>query len=104
LSPPSNPAPTRSRATNLPTHQNCYVISQQGSSRCNMPYASRIALLISCLSVLAAYWVSENIYERTPHVEDEFAYIWQAQVFAHGQAYMASPVYPTLFVVPFVVD
>lgn len=69
-----------------------------------MPYASRIALLISCLSVLAAYWVSENIYERTPHVEDEFAYVWQAQVFAHGQAYITSPAHPTLFVVPFVVD
>src|SRR5688572_17302473 len=69
-----------------------------------MSSAARIALLLSLSATFAAFWVSENIYERIPHVEDEFAYLWQAQVFAQGQAAIASPSHPKLLVVPFVVD
>jgi 4-amino-4-deoxy-L-arabinose transferase-like glycosyltransferase len=65
---------------------------------------NRLALLLAVLAVLISYWVAENIYERVPHVEDEFAYLWQAQVFSRGQAYLASPPYWEQFIVPFVVD
>ena len=63
-----------------------------------------IALLISLVAVLSVFWVSEYVYERIPHWEDAFAYIWQAQVFARGQAFLPSPSHPKLLVVPFVVD
>ncbi|MBI5824323.1 MAG: glycosyltransferase family 39 protein [Chloroflexi bacterium] len=70
----------------------------------NLSQANRIAILISIASILAAFFVSENVYEQLPHVEDEFSYIWQAQVFARGQAFTPSPAHPKLLVIPFVVD
>jgi hypothetical protein len=70
----------------------------------NLDLPPLIALLISLMAVLAVFWISDHVYERIPHVEDEFAYIWQAQVFARGQAFLPSPPHPKLLVVPFVVD
>jgi hypothetical protein len=63
-----------------------------------------LAILLSLAAVLAAALVAERIFERLPHFEDEFAYTWQAQVFAEGQAYLPTPDHPKSFVVPFVVD
>ncbi len=70
----------------------------------NLPFANRVAILISFTAILASFWVSENVYEQLPHVEDEFSYIWQAEVFARGQIFIPSPAHPKLLVVPFVVD
>lgn len=67
-------------------------------------YANIFAFLLSILTIFITHWVASNIYQHLPHVEDEFAYIWQAQVFAKGQAYLPSPIHPDQFVVPFVID
>jgi hypothetical protein len=63
-----------------------------------------LAILFSLTAVLAAALVAERVFERLPHFEDEFAYTWQARVFAEGRAYLPTPDYPKSFVVPFVVD
>lgn len=39
-----------------------------------------------------------------PHLEDEMAYVWQAQAIARGQLTVPSPPEPKSFLVPFVVD
>lgn len=65
---------------------------------------NQIAFFLAILTIFITYWFSGNVYEQIPHVEDEFAYLWQAQVFAKGQVYLPSPPHPDQLVVPFVVD
>jgi hypothetical protein len=74
------------------------------SSKSTYHYTNFVALLFSLATVFVVFWISKTVFEHTPHVEDEFAYIWQAQVFTHGQAYLPSPIHEKLFTVPFVVD
>lgn len=64
----------------------------------------RLALLLSLAAVLAAWLVAHFVYEELPHLEDEFAFTWQAKVFAQGKLATDSPQYPASFLVPFVVD
>lgn len=66
--------------------------------------ADKLALAISILAGIASAWISYNIFEGIPHLEDEFAYVWQAQVIARGELTVPSPVEPKSFLVPFVVD
>jgi len=64
----------------------------------------RIALLLSLLAILAAYQVHDRVFERMAHLEDEMAYLWQAQVIARGELMLPSPPSPKSFLYPFVVD
>lgn len=63
-----------------------------------------LALLISITAVLAAAWVAVNTYDGLPHIEDELAYLWQAEVMADGEITLSSPVEPYSHLVPFVID
>ena len=63
-----------------------------------------IALTLSMAAVIAAYLVADRIFDRLPHLEDEWAYIWQAQVAAKGQVAIPSPEHEKSFLIPFVVD
>ena len=69
-----------------------------------MSRADRFALVLSVLGILAAYLVHDRIFERMAHIEDEMAYVWQAQVIAHNQLTLPSPEHPKSFLVPFVID
>lgn len=62
------------------------------------------ALTLSMLAVLVSYWITQNIFEATAHLEDEMAYVWQAEVIARGELTLPSPEDPKSFLVPFVVD
>ena len=61
-------------------------------------------MLLSLLGVAAAAWVTFRIYEAVPHIEDEYAYTWQAAVIASGKLTLPSPPEPRSFLIPFVVD
>jgi 4-amino-4-deoxy-L-arabinose transferase-like glycosyltransferase len=63
-----------------------------------------LAMLISLAAIFASYLVAERAYERLPHLEDEMAYAWQAQVYAGHQLTIPSPKYPSRFMIPSVVD
>ena len=69
-----------------------------------MTRTDRIALLISFVAVLAAYIVTDRVFERMAHIEDEMAYVWQAQAISRGYLTLPSPPMPKSFLVPFVVD
>ena len=69
-----------------------------------MSRANRLALMFSLLAVAAAYLVAERVFERMPHIEDEIAYVWQAQAIAGGRLTVPTPAHPQSFLVPFVVD
>ncbi len=63
-----------------------------------------LALILTIASIFGSYIVADRIYERIPHIEDEMAYVWQAQVITRGDITRPSPACPTCFLVPFVVD
>jgi hypothetical protein len=63
-----------------------------------------VTLLLVLTSVLLSARVADQIYERLPHVEDEFANLWQAEVMADGRINLPTPASPRSFLVPFVVD
>ena len=67
------------------------------------PY-SIFAWVISLAAVLAAYAINARVFEGLPHIEDEQAYVWQAQAIAGGHLKLESPPCPSCFLVPFVVD
>ena len=63
----------------------------------------------ACLVIAAAAFgvvalVSQGIFERIPHVEDEAAYWFQAQVFAEGRLSVPTPPEPQAYASPFVID
>ena len=67
-------------------------------------YLDVLALLLALSGLMITAWVSDDVFERIPHVEDEFAYLWQAEVMAEGLISQPSPEKPRAFPVPFVVD
>lgn len=69
-----------------------------------MSRADRIALILSIAGILVSYWISVRVYEGMAHIEDEIAYVWQAQAIADGHLTLPSPPHPKSFLVPFVVD
>lgn len=69
-----------------------------------MSRSDRFAILISLLGVLVTLLVTNRIFEGMAHLEDEMAYVWQAQAISRGQLTVTSPPDPNSFLVPFVVD
>ncbi|MDX1599956.1 MAG: hypothetical protein R3191_00420 [Anaerolineales bacterium] len=64
----------------------------------------RLGLAVALLAVVLSGAVALRIFEGIPHLEDEFALLWQAEVMADGELYLSSPPAPGSFIVPFVVD
>jgi hypothetical protein len=69
-----------------------------------MKIHDRLALLLSIAAFFAAVYISRNVYEDIPHIEDEITYVWQARLTASGNLTIQSPVCPSCFLEPFVVD
>ncbi|PWH14454.1 MAG: hypothetical protein DDG59_12720 [Anaerolineae bacterium] len=69
-----------------------------------LSWSDRLALLLCLAGFLIAHRVTITVFEAIPHIEDEMAYVWQAQVMARGKLTLPSPPYEKAFLVPFVVD
>lgn len=69
-----------------------------------MKLADGAAIFLTCLAVVGAFLVTDRVFERMPHIEDEIALVWQAEVIAQGDLTIPSPPHPKSFLVPFVVD
>lgn len=67
-------------------------------------HPNSLALLMSLLGILAAWLVADRVFEGMAHIEDEMAYVWQAQAIAGGHLKVPSPPGERSFLVPFVVD
>ncbi len=63
-----------------------------------------VTVALCCVSFAAAGLVSDLVLEQVPHLEDEVAYLFQAQVFASGEVYAEAPFDTSCFFAPFVVD
>lgn len=66
--------------------------------------APTLALLLAAASTAASIHIANAVFERMPHIEDEFANLWQAEIMARGRIWIESPAEPASFLVPFVVD
>jgi hypothetical protein len=63
------------------------------------------AIFIICLAAfIIITLLSDQIFERVPHSEDEVAYLFQAKVFAQNRLAVPTPPLPDAFWTPFVVD
>ncbi len=69
-----------------------------------MKRTSWIAILIAFLGMIGAFWIEDTIFERLPQLEDEIAYIYQAKIFAGGQAYIERQEPPHAYWQPFIID
>lgn len=69
-----------------------------------MSRADRLALVLSLITILVTFYVTNQFFEALPHLEDEIAYVWQARAIADGNLTVASPPQAESFLVPFVVD
>lgn len=49
------------------------------------------ALLLAMFAFGAALHINRTMFERLPHLEDEFAYLFQAKVFAGGHLWVERP-------------
>ncbi len=72
--------------------------------RLGIPLDVLLGLLLSLLAVAASYAVADRVFERLAHLEDEQAFVWQAQVLARGKLTLPSPPNSASFLWPFVVD
>ncbi|MEO1290464.1 MAG: glycosyltransferase family 39 protein, partial [Chloroflexota bacterium] len=60
--------------------------------------------IIIAFTFFMSGFVSERVFERLPHLEDEVAYLYQARIFAGGQVVVDSPQPTSAYWQPFVVD
>jgi hypothetical protein len=63
-----------------------------------------LALILAILGSLSSIWVSHSVFENLPHLEDEFAFLGQAEVVAQGRIKLPTPFEAHSHLVPFVVD
>jgi 4-amino-4-deoxy-L-arabinose transferase-like glycosyltransferase len=66
-------------------------------------YRCAVAALAGFVFLMAGV-ISERVFERLPHLEDELAYLYQARIFAGGKIVIDSPQDHRAFWQPFVVD
>lgn len=66
--------------------------------------ANVLGALLAAAAFAASAILSSAVFERIPHLEDEFALLWQAEVMADGAISLPSLEFPDAFMVPFVVD
>src|SRR3990170_6574073 len=74
------------------------------ADRASHPGGDIAAAALALLTTAVSLWIAVDIFETIPHVEDEFAYLWQGEVMAGGRIALPSPAEPESFLVPFVVD
>jgi hypothetical protein len=62
-------------------------------------------ILILCIAVFTlAGMIAWGVFEAMPHLEDEHATLFQAQVFASGRVTVAAPRHAESFFIPFVIN
>jgi hypothetical protein len=63
-----------------------------------------VALVLVLFSFFMSALVSDRVFERVPHLEDEVAYLFEAKLLATGHSVIPSPTPSRPFWQPFVVD
>lgn len=69
-----------------------------------MKRAALLTLLCAWFAFGASAVVSRAIFDRLPHLEDEFAYLYQARIFARGETHIETPKPIRAYWQPFLVN
>ncbi len=69
-----------------------------------MPLTRWFVLALMYFALLASAHLSREVLERLPHLEDEFAYLYQARIFSGGQAWVARQEPVKVFWQPFLLQ
>ena len=62
------------------------------------------ALLLALFAFAASVIIGGSVFERLPHLEDEFAYLYQAKIFARGQAWFLRNEKVKIYWQPFIIQ
>lgn len=69
-----------------------------------MKRADVAAFVLAILGSISSIWVAHSVFEGLPHLEDEFAFLWEAEVITRGRIKLPTPFEARSHLVPFVVD
>jgi hypothetical protein len=69
-----------------------------------MRWSALLVLVAAFLGMMWALDISDTSFARLPHLEDEYAYTYQAKIFAEGNVYVATPEPKRAFWQPFLID
>ena len=67
---------------------NAAVLSIPVKKRARFSAGMVIVLMLAAFAFFASLHVSRTVFERMPHLEDEYAYLFQAKLFDGGQAWV----------------
>lgn len=70
----------------------------------NFRYERWIIIALAFFAFAASVIFSRTVFDRLPHLEDELAYVFQAEIFARGDVAAPAPTPITPFWQPFVID
>lgn len=73
-------------------------------STASLQWHQIVVVTIALFAFFMSGLVSERVFERMPHLEDEVAYLFQARIFAGGQLVVESPQPTSAYWQPFIVD
>ncbi|MDQ7035375.1 MAG: glycosyltransferase family 39 protein [Anaerolineae bacterium] len=73
-------------------------------SQLKINYYALLAVILAFFAFFMTALVSRTVFERLPHLEDEIAYLYQANIFAGGQIVIEQPQPRQAFWQPFVID
>lgn len=63
-----------------------------------------VVAAIFLVSLVGTGYVSQQVFEGIPHLEDEISFLFQAKTLASGQLYVATPEHLEFFNLPFLID
>jgi len=69
-----------------------------------MKRSAVVVLLCAYFAFVASGVVSRAVFERLPHLEDEFAYLFQARIFERGRVYIDTPLPVRTYWQPFLIN
>ncbi len=83
----------------MPWLSRSYVNRQRSSTLIELA----IVVVLSAVAFAGALWVSNSVFDRVPHTEDEAAFLFQAQTIASGNLVADEPEHPRFFSIPFII-
>ncbi|MBX3082138.1 MAG: glycosyltransferase family 39 protein [Anaerolineae bacterium] len=74
------------------------------SSSARLDHSMLAALLLAFFAFAASVIINGSVFERLPHLEDEYAYLFQAKIFARGQAWIERQEPVKIYWQPFIIQ
>lgn len=93
-----------SPSTVTQTGQPTVIIARTVTTNRRLDFTQIAVLCFAFFAFLAADVINKNTFERLPHLEDEFAYLYQARIFAGGYAFVPRSEDVAVYWQPFIIQ